>query len=644
MKNKANVSFDNFRLGFANAGTKSAINVLAGHILKIFFLSALLLFGSLPLFSEARNALLIANSSYKNFGSLATPVNEARDLKKSLVQLGFTVTIVENGSREKMLDSVADFEKTLKSKGGIGFFHYGGHAVQVNGKNYLIPVDADIPDERRVATRSVDVDEIMASMVADTNIVILDACRNNPLPASSGRSATRGLVLTQEKPKNSIIVYSAEAGKVAQDGVFTPLLSQKILEKKSLYAILLDVRREVNRRTNGEQTPKNDDGLMTEVYLAGYEMPQTVSQKENYQNQNSTEQNPQQNNQKQNQNNQKLQNQNNNTNTKTGEEFYILGNKALSEKNYNDAFKYYNQALEQGYNYARTNIGFCYEGGYGVKVDLKKAVEFYKAAALDGEPYAQCNLGNMYRLGSGVTQDFSEARKWYLKSAEQGQGRAMYCLGILYEFGAGVTMDKKEALSWYEKAASKNYENAKEKVASLKQAIEEEQKKAQDSAKQAEEYYNIGYDAHVKKDYKKAVEYYEKALETGEFSSILYCKINLAKLYIWSSDGVTQDFRKGFDLCKDAAEGGIADAQSILGRFYNYGWGNVKIDYKEALKWYEKAIEQGNIDAKYNAGYIYYTNLGGNFNLQKGRKYLQEASAAGNGLATDFIKKCGDKF
>ena len=316
MKNKANVSFDIFRLGFANDGRKSAVTVLAGHILKIFFLSALLLFGSRPLFSEARNALLIANSSYKNFGSLATPVNEARDLKKSLVQLGFTVTIVENGSREKMLDSMADFEKTLKSKGGIGFFHYGGHAVQVNGKNYLIPVDADIPDERRVATRSVDVDEIMASMVADTNIVILDACRNNPLPASSGRSATRGLVLTQEKPKNSIIVYSADAGKVAQDGVFTPLLSQKILEKKSLYAILLDVRREVNRRTNGEQIPKNDDGLMTEVYLAGYELPQSNTMDQNLP--------------KKNLNSQELQNsreekQNQNSNTKTGEEFYNFG-------------------------------------------------------------------------------------------------------------------------------------------------------------------------------------------------------------------------------------------------------------------------------------------------------------------------------
>ena len=639
MKNKANVSFDNFRLGFANAGTKSAINVLAGHILKIFFLSALLLFGSLPLFSEARNALLIANSSYKNFGSLATPVNEARDLKKSLVQLGFTVTIVENGSREKMLDSVADFEKTLRGKGGIGFFHYGGHAVQVNGKNYLIPVDADIPDERRVATRSVDVDEIMASMVADTNIVILDACRNNPLPASSGRSATRGLVLTQEKPKNSIIVYSADAGKVAQDGVFTPLLTQKILEKKSLYAILLDVRREVNRRTNGEQTPKNDDGLMDEVYLAGYEMPQTVSQKENYQNQNSQKLNNPTEQKQQNQNNQKSQNQNNNSNTKTGAELYHLGYKAFNEKNYNDAFKYYNQALEQGYNYAKTNIGICYEYGYGVKVDLKKAVDFYKASALDGEPYAQCNLGVLYHNGKGVQRDYSEARKWYLKSAELGHGRAMYCLGFMYEVGAGVTIDKKEALSWYEKAASNNYEDAKEKVASLKQAIEEEENKAQ----QAEKYFNIGCEAYVNEDFKKAEEYFKKALETGEFSSILYCKINLAKLYIWPSDGATQDLRKGFDLCKDAAEGGIADAQYLLGFLYSMGWGT-EIDYKEALKWYEKASAQGNVDAKYEAGYIYYTNLGGNFNLQKGRKYLQEASAAGNGLATDFIKKCGDKF
>ena len=223
----------------------------------------------LSLFAEERNALLIANGKYQSFSSLATPASEARDLKKSLEKLGFKVTIIENGGKEKMSDALYDFQQVLQKAGGIGFFHYGGHAVQVNGKNYLIPVDADIPDERRIATRAIDVEEVMTSMQGDTNIVILDSCRNNPLPAGSGRSATRGLTLVTEKPKNSIIVYSAEPGKVAQDGVFTPILAQKLLEQKSFSDILIDVRKEVQSRTNSEQSPEEWGRLTENIYLAG---------------------------------------------------------------------------------------------------------------------------------------------------------------------------------------------------------------------------------------------------------------------------------------------------------------------------------------------------------------------------------------
>lgn len=242
------------------------------EIITFFFISVAV---CVPLSSEPRNALLIANGAYEYYSSLRTPVQEGRELKKTLEKLGFTVTLIENASREKMIDTLVDFGYLLE-KGGIGFFHYGGHAVQVDGKNYLIPVNADIPDERRVSSRGVAVDEVMKNMQADTNIVVLDACRNNPLPAAVGRTAARGLALVMQKPKNSIIVYSADAGRVAHDGVFTPILTRRLLEEKELIAILRDVRREVSQQTNGEQNPKSDDGLMDEVYLAGYASPAAV--------------------------------------------------------------------------------------------------------------------------------------------------------------------------------------------------------------------------------------------------------------------------------------------------------------------------------------------------------------------------------
>lgn len=233
-----------------------------------FFLC--MIFLSFSLFAESRNALLIANDRYSSLlGSLSNPVKEAKNLKKTLEKLGFTVTLLENADIGEMEKNVEKFGILLREKKGIGFFHYGGHAIQVSGKNFLIPAKTEISTESQIKRLSLDLDDVMSNMQAETNIVILDACRNNPLPSSTRGAATRGLALTIEKPRNSIIVYSAEPGKTAQDGIFTPILTEKLLEQKSLISILTDVRREVNQKTKGEQTPKNDDGLMNEVFLAG---------------------------------------------------------------------------------------------------------------------------------------------------------------------------------------------------------------------------------------------------------------------------------------------------------------------------------------------------------------------------------------
>lgn len=220
--------------------------------------------------TERRNALLVANGSYSSLSDLEKPIPEAKDLMVALQELGFSVKLIENASREEMLDALVDFGKILEKQGGIGFFHYGGHAVQVKEKNYLIPSTADIEDESRVAARAVDLDEVMTSMVADTNIVVLDSCRDNPLPASSSRSVSRGLVASKIKPENSIVVYSAQAGSVALDGVFTPVFTKKILQKdKSLTDILIDVRNEVYEKTDRKQVPGEYGQLMKQVYLAG---------------------------------------------------------------------------------------------------------------------------------------------------------------------------------------------------------------------------------------------------------------------------------------------------------------------------------------------------------------------------------------
>jgi len=219
-----------------------------------------------------KEALLIANGKYSHFAGLAHPEPDAAKLSAALYQLGFRVRVVRDGNREEMLEAISEFERGLRNTGAIAFFHYGGHGVQVDGKNYLLPADADIPDERRVATRALALDEVMAAMeaaAARASIIVIDACRDNPLPAGSGRNLARGLSVVGIKPKNSIVIYAAEAGSKALDGLFTPILASSLLQKgRTIDQVLKVVRREVHARSQGRQIPGEYNQLFDEIILS----------------------------------------------------------------------------------------------------------------------------------------------------------------------------------------------------------------------------------------------------------------------------------------------------------------------------------------------------------------------------------------
>jgi formylglycine-generating enzyme required for sulfatase activity len=220
--------------------------------------------------SSQKEALLIANGNYTHLPHLSNPSTDSKTLAQTLQNLGFRVTLLSDASREDMLDAIQGFEDRVRASHGLAFFHYGGHGVQVDGSNYLIPVNADITDDRKLKTRAVDLEEIMSSLDAagaEANIIVLDACRNNPLPRGT-RSLSRGLAVVQTKPKNSIIVYAADAGHEARDGVFTPTLAKELMiPGKSFHQVLLDVRKQVAAQTGNEQTPAEYSELTEDITL-----------------------------------------------------------------------------------------------------------------------------------------------------------------------------------------------------------------------------------------------------------------------------------------------------------------------------------------------------------------------------------------
>lgn len=221
---------------------------------------------------EAKNALLIANGDYtKGISPLTNPVPDGIKLKSALESIGFDVTLVKNANIEDMQKALAAFKAKTQNEGGIAFFHYGGHAVQVNGINYLIPLKARLEDSDDVTYKTLNVDLLMDSIKGYANIVIFDFSRNN-LFAQSIRhgTGTHGLATAGINPPNSIIIYSAAAGEEAADGLFTSILTKLITQKnKKIETVLKEVRNEVFKQTGGNQSPVEYSLLISPVYLAG---------------------------------------------------------------------------------------------------------------------------------------------------------------------------------------------------------------------------------------------------------------------------------------------------------------------------------------------------------------------------------------
>ena len=223
--------------------------------------------------SEKRVALVIGNAGYA-VGRLNNPVLDARAMASALRGLGFEVLAREDVDHQKLRRAIADFGERIAG-GGVGLFYYSGHGLQVNGRNYLVPVDAELKSERYVAAETVDVDSVLAQMQeAQTrvNIVILDACRNNPF-AQRFRSLTRGLAF-MDAPAGTYMAYSTAPGSLADDGepgkngIYTTELLRTLREPGlKIEDVFKRVRARVQQRTNQRQNPWDASSLTGDFFF-----------------------------------------------------------------------------------------------------------------------------------------------------------------------------------------------------------------------------------------------------------------------------------------------------------------------------------------------------------------------------------------
>jgi hypothetical protein len=222
--------------------------------------------------TESRIALVIGNSMYKT-SPLANPVNDAGEMAQALRDAGFHVIERENATQKEMHSLIRDFGDQLRG-GGVGLFFYAGHGMQVKGHNYLIPVDAQIEREDEVAYNGIDANLILEKMESARNrlnVLILDACRNNPF-ARSSRSGNQGLA-QMDAPVGTLIAFATSPGAVASDGngkhgLYTKYLLEGIRRPGTkLEDIFKTVRASVRRESEGKQIPWEATSLEGDFYF-----------------------------------------------------------------------------------------------------------------------------------------------------------------------------------------------------------------------------------------------------------------------------------------------------------------------------------------------------------------------------------------
>jgi uncharacterized protein len=468
------------------------------------------LVGAMPAVAETRIALVIGNGSYAT-APLANPKNDAEQMARALKGVGFDVIKQTDADMATMRQAFIEFSRRLKRQDSVGVFYYAGHAVQVAGQNYLIPIGADISSESEIPVQAVNLQELLGAMkgaASRVKIAILDACRNNPFE-SSARGLGRGLAAVTA-PAGTLIAYATAPGEVARDGSdghspFTAALTRIIpTPGLEIEEVFKRTRAAVLEATDNQQTPWEHSSLVGQFIfkakgtapegsgapmargpdtedsqrlaeIADWERIKATGDADAYRRHLKTypggayeevahykitqlEQRP------------------------GGWSWWQTGSsggqptrgdidgafeRAVKlEASSNDpqqlveAERLYRQAAEQGVVTAMFNLGRMFDKGRGVARSATEAALWYGRAALADHAAAQAALGTMYEFGDGVATNLAESLRLYRLAAEKGDPHGMTSLGYLYAQGKGVARDFVEARRWYQAAAEKGQPRA----------------------------------------------------------------------------------------------------------------------------------------------------------------------------------------
>jgi TPR repeat protein len=597
-----------------------------------------------PAWAEKRVALVIGNSAYRNVPRLDNPTNDAKLMADTLRGLGFT--LVGGGAQIDL--SKAQFESALQSFGDqaqgadVDLFYYAGHGVQVGGKNFLAPVEASLTKEADIYVQLVDAEAVLSQMEgsgAKLNLVILDACRNNPFSGSRMRAIAGGLAQMQA-PEGTLISYATQPGNVAQDGAdgdspYTKALVQTIRRPGiGLFDVFNEVGLSVKRATGGVQQPwVSSSPIEGGFYFAGGPRVDPALIAANGDNANahasldrkeaagglkiasissSRDQEPTTLPARAQQQAAAPDAEEPKT-TGDGHESVADACYRLASFRFDSARPTDSAAVDFDRNEAKKAAAACQTALAADPNNPRlmfslgraqahtgdgqaEAAALFRKAADAGHAGAMYNLGLIFARGAGVAKDPVEAARWYRKAADAGNPEGMSALGMAYEEGSGVAMDPVVAMLWWRKAAEAGDTPATNRLGLA--------------------YANgVG----VAKDQVRALNWFRKAAEAGGTRAM----INLGLAYM-QGDGVAKDAVEATRWFRKAAEAGNPVGMNHLGFAYERGKG-VARDPVEAVRWYQKAAEAGNVYAMNNLGLAYRNGVGVAKNEEEAERWLAKA-------------------
>lgn len=259
-----------------------ALRVL--HALRVAGFAALSVATMLPSLAQApvdlKVALVIGNAAYPGSAALANPANDAKAMGDTLRSLGFSVVEARDASRAQMSAAIGQVREQLQGKQGVGMLFYAGHGLQVDWRNYMIPIDAKIASATDVPAQAVDVADVLSAFKQAgnrMNILVLDACRDNPFASGS----SKGLAQMDALP-STFLAYATAPGNVADDGagsngLYTSFLLQELKKPQArIEDVFKRVRLHVRQKSEGRQIPWESTSLEDDfVFNSGV---QTVKQ------------------------------------------------------------------------------------------------------------------------------------------------------------------------------------------------------------------------------------------------------------------------------------------------------------------------------------------------------------------------------